>query len=61
MTNHLLNTACTASRQSADGLELVIRKWRHSLVEIDLSWTPIAEAIDKAVMALTEDDNSPLK
>lgn len=52
---------CTATRHSADGLELVIRKWRHSLIEIDLSWTSVSEALDQAVMALAEDSDSPLK
>ena len=59
--NHVRYPGCTATRQSADGLELVIRKWRHSLVEIDLSWTSITEALDQAVMALAEDADSPLK
>ena len=55
-------TGCTATRQSADGLELVIRKWRHSLIEIDLSWMSITEALDQAVTALAEEpESSPLK
>ncbi|KAI9564650.1 hypothetical protein GHT06_008391 [Daphnia sinensis] len=58
---HLFLSGCTATRHSADGLELVVRKWRHSLVEIDLSWTSVSEALDQAVMALAEDPESPLK
>ena len=55
------NKGCTATRQSADGLELVVRKWRHSLVEVDLSWTSVTEALDQAVLALSEEPESPLK
>jgi len=41
---------------------LVIRKWRHSLIEIDLSWMSITEALDQAVTALAEEpESSPLK
>ena len=59
---HLILLGCTATRQSVDGLELVVRKWRHSLVEIDLSWVSITEALDAAVSALAEEiDSSPLK
>ena len=42
-------------------MELVIRKWRHSLVEIDLSWTTVSDALDQALMALAEEESSPLK
>lgn len=59
---HLFLSGCTATRQSVDGLELVIRKWRHSLIEIDLSWMSITEALDQAVIALAEEsESSPLK
>ena len=55
-------TGCTATRQSADGLALVIRKWRHSLIEDDLSWMSITEALDQAIMTLSEEpESSPLK
>lgn len=57
----ILFTGCTATRHAADGLELVIRKWRHSLIEIDLSWMSVTEALDMAVLALAENANSPLK
>ena len=39
----------------------MIRKWQHSLVELDLSWTSNTEALDQALMALVEERNSMLR
>lgn len=54
---YLFLSQCPAA-MTAD-LELVIEKWRHSLVEVDLSWNNISgEVVDQAVKSLA---SSPKK
>lgn len=56
---------CYATKSSNDGLELIVRKWRHSFKEIDFSWTPNENAINLAICALSEREsdceNPPVK
>ena len=61
-----MRTGCFATKSSTDGLELIIRKWRHSFKEIDFAGTPSEETISLAIKALTEDSDenervSPLR
>ena len=51
---HLFLSGCDATRSSADRLELVVRKWRHSLIELDLSGAVNQRALDSALLALAE-------
>ncbi|KAF0289291.1 F-box/LRR-repeat protein 6 [Amphibalanus amphitrite] len=51
---HLFLSGCDATRSSADRLELVVRKWRHSLLELDLSGAANQQALDAALLALAE-------
>ncbi|CAL8143703.1 unnamed protein product [Orchesella dallaii] len=54
---HLYLSGCYATKSSNDGLELIVRKWRHSFKEIDFSWTPNEDAINLAISALAEQDS----
>lgn len=43
-------------------MELIVQKWAHSLLELDLAWSTAAEPLDEAVMALSEkEDESRLR
>lgn len=53
-TQLCLLLGCYATKSSDDGLELIVRKWRHSFKEIDFSWTPNEDAINLAICALSE-------
>jgi len=39
---------------SDSGLDLICKKWSHSLVEIDLSWSINTLILDAAVLAISE-------
>lgn len=55
-------TACYVTRLNHSGLELIVQKWSHSLVEIDLAWSTATEPLDAAVMTLAEKGSeSPLR
>jgi len=58
---HLYISGSFATKSSADGLELIFRKWTHSLKEVDISWTPSEEGIALALNALADGDPSPLR
>lgn len=50
------------TRVRDSGLDLICKKWSHSLVEIDLSWSTNTCTLDAAVMALSEQgDKSMLR
>ncbi|XP_037079467.1 F-box/LRR-repeat protein 6-like [Pollicipes pollicipes] len=53
---HLFLSGCEVTRTMADRLELIVRKWRHSLLELDLSWASNQPALDAALLALAEPD-----
>lgn len=42
------------TRLNDSGLELIVKKWSHSLVEVDLAWSTATEPLDAAVQALAE-------
>jgi len=42
------------TRVSDSGLDLICKKWSHSLVEIDLSWSTNTTILDAAVFAISE-------
>ncbi|RXG68502.1 F-box/LRR-repeat protein 6 [Armadillidium vulgare] len=58
---HLFLSGGVEHKFYSDRLELVIRKWQHSLVELDLSWTANSAAIDAALFALAEEENKTLQ
>ncbi|KAB7504534.1 F-box/LRR-repeat protein 6, partial [Armadillidium nasatum] len=58
---HLFLSGGIEHKFYSDRLELVIRKWQHSLVELDLSWTANSAAIDAALFALAEEENKTLQ
>lgn len=45
---------CCVTRVNDSGLDLICKKWSHSLVEIDLSWSTNTNTLDAAVFALSE-------
>ncbi|EEZ97209.2 F-box/LRR-repeat protein 6 isoform X2 [Tribolium castaneum] len=51
---HLFLSACYITRTQNSGLELIVQKWSHSLLEVDLAWSTATESLDAAVMALAE-------
>nr|CAH7713714.1 unnamed protein product [Callosobruchus chinensis] len=51
---HLFLSACYITRLQDSGLELVLQKWAHSLIEVDLAWSTATSALDGAVCALAE-------
>ncbi|CAG7836025.1 unnamed protein product [Allacma fusca] len=57
---HLYLSGCFATKSSNDGLELIVRKWKHSFKEIDFAWTPNEDAINLAIKALAEKDDNDL-
>lgn len=53
---------CYITRVQSSGLELIIQKWSHSLVEVDLAWSTATASLDAAVLALAEKGSeSPLR
>lgn len=46
--------ACYITRLHNSGLELIVRKWAHSLLEVDLAWSTATTPLDAAVFALAE-------
>lgn len=50
----LFLAGCCISRESESSLELIMQKWNHSLVEVDLSWVQIEESLDSGLIALSE-------
>lgn len=51
---HIFLSGCQITRSDDSGLELIIQKWSHSLVEVDLAWSTATEPLDAAVLALAE-------
>lgn len=45
---------CYITRVQSSGLELIVQKWSHSLVEVDLAWSTATASLDAAVLALAE-------
>ncbi|XP_065343704.1 F-box/LRR-repeat protein 6 isoform X1 [Cloeon dipterum] len=59
---HLYLSGCEVTRPPGSGLELLARKWSHSLIVLDLAWSTATEAVDQAVYALAEKgEESPLR
>lgn len=53
---------CYITRVQSSGLELIMQKWSHSLVEVDLAWSTATASLDAAVLALAEKGSeSPLR
>lgn len=59
---HIFLSGCYVTRVNDSGLELIVQKWSHSLVEVDLAWSTATRPLDAAVQALAEQgNNSPLR
>ncbi|KAK5649768.1 hypothetical protein RI129_000797 [Pyrocoelia pectoralis] len=59
---HLFLSACYVTRIQNSGLELILQKWSHSLLEVDLAWSTATSSLDAAVFALAEKgESSPLR
>lgn len=58
---HLFLAGSASPKVYSDRLELVVRKWQHSLVELDLSWTANSDSIDAALMAISEEADNKLR
>ncbi|XP_017783584.1 PREDICTED: F-box/LRR-repeat protein 6 [Nicrophorus vespilloides] len=59
---HLFLSACFITRAHDSGLELILQKWSHSLLEVDLAWSTATSSLDAAVLALAEKGaESPLR
>lgn len=59
---HLFLSTCYVTRLNHSGLELIIQKWSHSLIEVDLAWSTATAPLDAAVMTLAEKgEESPLR
>ncbi|KAB0790656.1 hypothetical protein PPYR_14909 [Photinus pyralis] len=59
---HLFLSACYVTRLQNSGLELILQKWSHSLLEVDLAWSTATSSLDAAVLALAEKGvDSPLR
>lgn len=57
-----LPLGCYITRVQSSGLELIVQKWSHSLVEVDLAWSSATVSVDAAVLALAEKGaESPLR
>lgn len=48
-------SGCQITRSQNSGLELIVQKWAHSLLEVDLAWSTATESLDAAVKALAEE------
>lgn len=60
---HLFLAGSSTPKSYSDRLELIIQKWCHSLVELDLSWTANSNgnAIDCALQTLSEEPDNKLR
>jgi len=54
---YLYVAGCSVTSSSRDGLELLVKKWSKSLVELDMGLTSDQRTCDWAVMAFTEADD----
>lgn len=62
MCIYLIYLGSFVTRVSDSGLDLICKKWSHSLIEIDLSWSINTKTLDAAVFALSEQgENSMLR
>ncbi|KAG8318099.1 F-box/LRR-repeat protein 6 [Homalodisca vitripennis] len=55
---HIFLSGCYVTRLNDSGLELIVKKWSHSLVEVDLAWSTATEPLDAAITALAEQGGS---
>ncbi len=53
---YLYVAGCSVCSSSRDGLELLVKKWSSTLIELDIGLTPDARTVDWAVLALVEDE-----
>ncbi|XP_022900486.1 F-box/LRR-repeat protein 6 [Onthophagus taurus] len=59
---HLFLSACYITRTHNSGMELIVQKWGHSLLEVDLAWSTATKSLDAAVQALADRGaESPLR
>ena len=53
---YLYVAGCSVTSSSRDGLELLVKKWCRTLVDLDIGNTTDARTVDWAVMALVENE-----
>ncbi|GLH10795.1 Uncharacterized protein GBIM_15685, partial [Gryllus bimaculatus] len=59
---HLFLSGCYVTKMQESGLELIVQKWSHSLIEMDLGWCTATAPLDSAVTAFSEKgEESPLR
>ena len=54
---YLYVAGCSVTSSSRDGLELLVKKWCATLIELDIGLTPDQKTVDWAVMALVENED----
>ncbi len=57
----LVLSGCSAASSSPDGIELMVRKWACRLVEVDMSTTAGEKAVNFAVDAFAEADDTAIR
>ncbi len=57
----LVLSGCSAASHSIDGIELMVRKWAAKLIEVDVSATAGQKAVNFAVEAFAEADETVVK
>ncbi len=57
----LVLSGCSAASSSADGIELMVRKWSQKLVEVDVSATGGERAVNFAVEAFADADVTAIR
>jgi len=53
---YLYIAGCSVTTSSRDGLELLVKKWCRSLIELDIANTTDPRTVDWAIMALVENE-----
>ena len=53
---YLYVAGCSVTSSSRDGLELLVKKWCRTLIELDIGLTSDQKTVDWAVMALVENE-----
>ncbi len=57
----LVLSGCSAASRSADGVELMVRKWARCLTEVDVSGTAGERAVNYAVEAFADADETAIR
>ncbi len=55
---YLYVAGCSVTSSSRDGLELLVKNWSSTLIELDIGLTADARTVDWAVLALVENEGN---